>query len=332
MLVERPSGMPTAACWSVREEPVAEPGPGEILVRVGAISIDPAMRRWVHEGRYGVPAVEIGGVMRALAIGTVVESKHADFAEGNTVRGMLGVQDYACVGGSDVEKVSLSSHGLSAHLGVLGESGATAYFGMIDIGRPRSGETVVVSGAAGGVGCVAAVIAKIKGCRVFGIAGGPDKSRFLVEELGLDGAIDYKNDDVPSALDDCCPGGIDLFFDNVGGDVLDAVLPRLTPGQGARVVICGAISQYNNPDEVRGPSNYMSLVVCRARMEGFLVYDYRDRHAEADRELGRWLSTGELKSWETVIAGGVERFPEALIDLYSGANIGKLVVELVAAE
>jgi NADPH-dependent curcumin reductase len=324
-LAARPHGLPVPSDWELREEPVPSPGDGEFLVRVLYISLDPAMRGWMNPQRSYLPPVGIGEVMRALGAGVVVASRHPGFAAGDHVTGNFGVQDYAISDGSGVHRVSLDAAPLTTHLSALGVTGLTAYFGLIEIGRLQSGETVVVSAAAGAVGTVVGQIAKIKGCRAVGIAGGPEKCRFIVDELGFDAAIDYRNQDVREGLREHCPDRVDVYFDNVGGDVLDTVLTRLA--RHARIVICGSISQYNNEGPAQGPANYMALLVDRARMQGFLVFDFASRYAEAGAELAGWLAGGRLRSVEDV-ATGLERFPETLLKLYRGENLGKLLLRV----
>ena len=317
--------MATRDNWSLTEEPVSDASDGHFVVKVLYISLDPAMRGWMNDRRSYVPPVQIGDVMRALAAGRVVESKHPDYSEGDHVVGLFGVQEYATSDGAGVIKVDPNMVELPVYLGALGMPGMTAYFGLLDVGRPQEGDTVVVSGAAGGVGTVTGQIAKIKGCRVIGIAGGEEKCRYIVDELGFDAAIDYKSDDVRAALKEHCPKGIDVYFDNVGGEILDIVLGRLA--RGARIVICGAISQYNADGRMRGPSNYMSLLVNRARMEGFVVFDYADRYMEAAMEMAGWMAEGKLKTREHIVEG-FESFPETLQKLFTGENIGKLVLKV----
>jgi len=271
-----------------------------------------------------IPPVELGAVMRAGAVGEVLESRHPALSPGDAVTGMLGIQEYAVAPGDAVTKVDPSVAGLPVYLNTLGMPGMTAYFGLLEVGRPSEGDTVVVSGAAGAVGGTVGQIAKLKGCRAVGIAGGPEKCRHLIDDLGFDAAIDYKSESVGKALYQHCPDGIDVYFDNVGGEILDAALARLD--RHARVVICGAISQYN-AGEMRGPANYMSLLVNRASMTGFLVFDYVERYPEAMREMGQWLSSGQLKSFED-IASGFDTFPETLLRLFEGQNTGKLVLEI----
>jgi NADPH-dependent curcumin reductase len=322
-LAARPHGLPVLSDWEFTEEAVPSPGEGEFVVRVLYISLDPAMRGWMNAGRSYVPPVGVGEVMRALGAGEVIESRHPAFAVGDHVTGTFGVQAYALSDGSGVHRVSTDSAPLTLYLSVLGMTGLTAYFGLLDIGKPVAGETVVVSGAAGAVGMVVGQIAKIKGCRVVGIAGGADKCRFIVEELGFDAAIDYKSEDVRVALRDQCPDRINVYFDNVGGDVLDAALTRLA--RHARIVICGSVSQYNNEGPARGPANYMALLVDRARMEGFLVFDFTARYAEAGSEMAGWIADGRLRSLEHVVTG-LEAFPDTLLKLFRGENFGKLIL------
>jgi len=324
-LAARPSGMPRRSDWAFSEESVRDLGEGELLVKVLAISLDPAMRGWMNEGRSYIAPVAIGSVMRALAAGRVSASRNPGFAVGDFVTGVFGVQEYAISNGEGVTRVDTSIAPLPVYLSVLGMPGMTAYFGLLDIGQPRPGETVVVSGAAGAVGAVVGQIAKLKGCRAVGIAGGPQKCQYLVNELGFDSSIDYKREDVGEALKRHCPQGVDVYFDNVGGEILDTVLVHLA--RRARVVICGAISQYNNTTPVKGPSNYLSLLVNHARMEGFVVFDYVGRQGEAAREMAAWLAAGRIKSREHVVTG-LESFPEALLMLYKGENFGKLVLQV----
>jgi NADPH-dependent curcumin reductase CurA len=324
-LAARPQGMVGREHFDYVEEPVPELKDGEVLVKILYISLDPAMRGWMAEGRSYIQPVEIGEVMRAGTVGRVVESKGRKLAVGDHVSGWLGVQEYAVCEENAVLKVNTQDVPLPTYLGALGMPGVTAYFGLLEVGAPKEGETVVVSGAAGAVGSVVGQIAKLKGCRVVGIAGGPEKCKWIVDELGLDAAIDYKSEDVNVALREQCPEGVDVYFDNVGGDILDAALARLA--RGARVVICGAISQYNNLDAVKGPSNYMSLLVNRARMEGFVVVDYMSRAPEATCEMAGWIADGRLVAREDVVEG-FERFPDALVKLFRGENVGKLVLKV----
>jgi NADPH-dependent curcumin reductase CurA len=327
-LAARPVGLPKASDWDHTEEPVAEPGDGEVLVKVLYLSLDPAMRGWMNDARSYMPPVGIGEVMRAGGAGQVVASRHAGFAEGDFVTGITGVQEYAVAHAGGLIKVDTSLAPLPVYLGALGMPGLTAYFGLLDIGSAQEGDTVVVSGAAGAVGSIVGQIARLKGCRAVGIAGGEEKCRHVVEDLGFDAAVDYKAGNVAKSLRQHCPDGIDVYFDNVGGEILDAALAQLR--RHARVVLCGAISQYNATDGMRGPSNYMSLLVNRATMTGFLVFDFADRYAEAMQEMGGWLAAGKLTSFEDIATGGVAEFPDTLLRLFRGENTGKQVLEIGA--
>jgi NADPH-dependent curcumin reductase len=325
-LAARPSGLPERSDWELTEEPIPTPGPGELVTAISHISLDPAMRGWMNAGASYIEPVEVGDVMRAATVGRVLTSEHSGFAPGDHVYGTFGVQEYALSDGKGVMKIDPSLAPPPTYLGTLGLSGLTAYFGLLEVGKLKEGDTVVVSGAGGAVGSAAGQIAKIKGARVVGIAGGETKCRWLTDELGFHAAIDYKAQDVRRALRDAAPAGVDLYFDNVGGEILDAVLTRLA--RGARIVICGAVSQYNATDGVRGPDNYLSLLVARASMTGMVIFDYAPRFAEAARELGAWLADGRLISREDIVEGGVEAFPEALLKLFAGENIGKLVLRV----
>jgi NADPH-dependent curcumin reductase len=324
-LAARPVGTVKNSDFEYAQEPVRKPGRDELLVKLLYISLDPAMRGWMSELESYIPPVGIGEVMRALAVGRVVESRDPQFDVGDHVVGLFGVQEYAVAGGAGVTKVDPDLAPLPVFLGALGMTGMTAYFGLLEVGRLEEGETVVVSGAAGAVGSVVGQIAKIKGCRAVGIAGGAEKCAWIVDELGFDAAVDYKTDDVSKALKEHCPDRVDVYFDNVGGDVLDAVLTRLA--RGARVLICGAISQYNAEGPMRGPANYMSLLVNRASMTGFLVADYAARWGEAAREMAGWMASGSLKAREDVVEG-LETFPDTFQKLFTGGNTGKLVLKV----
>jgi hypothetical protein len=282
----------------------------------------------MDEGKSNIPPVGIGEVMRAGAVGRIIASKNPTFFVGDHVLGMFGVQEFAISKGNGVTKVNPDPFPLPVYLGVLGLTGMTAYFGLLDIGQPKPGDTVVVSAAAGAVGAVVGQIAKIKGCTVVGIAGGAEKCGYVVRELGFDFAIDYKSEVVRKALKKHCPGGIDVYFDNVGGDILDAALSRLALG--ARIVICGAISQLNTTAPIKGPSNYYRLIANRASMKGMIVFDYADRYPQAAREMASWMSAGKLKSREHIVEG-IETFPEALLKLFDGGNFGKLLLRVTEA-
>ncbi|HEX2568466.1 MAG TPA: NADP-dependent oxidoreductase [Polyangia bacterium] len=324
-LAARPVGLPKRSDWTYAEGPVPEPGPGELVVKVLYISLDPAMRGWMNEGKSYIPPVGIGEVMRAGAVGRVIASQHADYPVGDHVFGAFGVQEYAVSNGQGITRVDPRLAPLPVYLGTLGMTGLTAYFGLLDVGQLKTGDTVVISGAAGAVGMVAGQIAKLKGCRTIGIAGGADKCQYIVKELGFDAAIDYKAEDVRQAVQRHGPTGVNVYFDNVGGDILDAVLTQIA--RGARIVICGAISQYNNTTPFKGPSNYMMLLVQRARMEGFVVFDYAHRYGEAVREMAGWMAAGKLKTREEIVQG-LETFPETLLKLFKGENTGKLVLQV----
>ncbi len=330
-LKTRPTGLPTRDGWEFTTEPVAEPAEGGVLVKVLALSLDPAMRGWMNEGKSYIAPVGIGEVMRAGGVGQVIASKNPAFELGAMVSCTPGVQEYCLVPASDVKRTGLFKIDLrlgtpTQWLNVLGMPGMTGYFGLMDVGQPQPGETVVVSGAAGAVGQTVGQLAKIKGCRAVGIAGGPAKCEWVVGELGFDACIDYKNSDVKAGLKQHCPSGVDIYFDNVGGEILDTVLTRLN--RKARIIICGAISQYNNTTAVQGPKNYMSLLVNRARMQGIVVFDYADRYHVAVAEMAGYLKAGKMKSREDVVEGGVAAFPDALNKLFSGENFGKLVLKV----
>jgi NADPH-dependent curcumin reductase CurA len=327
-LAARPVGMPKRTDWNYTEEPVKDPGPGQILVKVLYVSLDPAMRGWMNEGKSYIAPVGIGDVMRGGAVGKVIASQNSGFAAGDHVVGMFGIQEYALSDGKGITKVDPNLAPLPVYLGTLGMPGLTAYFGLLEVGALKQGDTVVVSGAAGAVGMPTGQIAKIKSSRAVGIAGGPEKCNYVVKELGFDACIDYKNEDVKAALRQHCPNGINVYFDNVGGEILDAALTQLA--RGARVVICGAISQYCSTSGVKGPENYLSLLVNSARMEGFVVFNYAARYPDALRELAGWRAAGKLKSREDVVAG-LETFPETLLKLFRGENFGKLVIKVADA-
>jgi NADPH-dependent curcumin reductase CurA len=327
-LAARPEGMPKRSDFEYVEEPIPEPGDGEILVKILYISLDPAMRGWMNDVRSYLPPAQIGEVMRAGGVGRVVKSNHPRFKVGDHLNGTFGVQEYAVSDGRGVIPVDPGAAPLPTYLGILGMPGMAAYFGLLDICKPQAGETVVVSGAAGAVGAAVGQIARIKGCRVVGIAGGEEKCRYITEELGFDAAIDYKSQDVNKALKEHCPQGINVYFDNVGGDILNAALARLA--RGARIALCGAISQYNATGPVKGPSNYLSLLVNRGMMKGFLVFDYFDRYGDAAREMARWLESGKLRAKEDVVEG-LETFPDTLNKLFKGENMGKLVLKVADA-
>jgi NADPH-dependent curcumin reductase CurA len=330
-LAVRPVGNVGPECWQFTEEAVAEPGEGGVLMKTLSLSLDPAMRGWMNEGKSYIPPVGIGEVMRAGGIGVVVASKNAAYAVGDHVSGAPGVQEYWLLAGDQIKrsglaKIDLDIGTVNQWLNVLGMPGMTGYFGLMDVGQPKAGETVVVSGAAGAVGQTVGQIARIRGCRVVGIAGGAAKCEFVVKELGYDACIDYKSGSVRDGLKQFCPQGVDIYFDNVGGEILDTVLTRIN--RKARIIICGAISQYNNTTPVQGPKNYLSLLVNRARMEGIVVFDYADRYPQAIAEMAGYLKAGRMVSREDVVEGGVAAFPDTLPKLFSGENFGKLVLKV----
>lgn len=325
-LAQRPVGRPDDSTWEVTSEPIPEPADGQFTVRVDYVSLDPAMRGWLNDIRSYVPPVGIGEVMRAHAVGRVSASKNAKYPVGQMVSGNFGVCEYALSDGAGVLPVDEALAPGPTWLGALGFPGMTAYFGLMDVGRLKEGDTVVISGAAGAVGSIAGQIAKLKGCKVIGIAGGPEKCSWLTEELGFDAAIDYKSGSVGRALRTAAPEGIDIYFDNVGGEILDAALTRLR--KNARVVLCGAISGYNATDPQPGPAHYLSLLVNRASMTGFIIFDYLDRFPEGMAAVSEWIRRGELVVREQVETGGVEAFGRTLNLLFDGANTGKLVLKV----
>ncbi|MFD2523466.1 NADP-dependent oxidoreductase [Emticicia soli] len=325
-LLARPIGNPTPECWEIEETDVPEIQENQVLVQVQYLSIDPAMRGWMNEGKSYIRPVKIGEVMRALGAGVVVDSKHPGFKAGDFVTGGTGVQEYVALEGKDLVKVDPEFIPLPSYLGTLGMSGLTAYFGLLDTGQPKPGETVVVSGAAGAVGSVVGQIAKIKGCTVVGIAGGEEKCKYVVEELGFDACVDYKAGNLRNQLKEVCVNGVDVYFDNVGGEILDTVLTLINLK--ARIVICGAISQYNAIQKPVGPSNYMSLLVNRARMEGIVVFDNAANYGKAIKEMAGWVAQGKLNSNVDIAEGGIRAFQDTLMKLFKGENTGKLVLKV----
>ena len=331
-LAARPVGLPNDSNWSHTTEPVTEPLEGGVTLKTLALSLDPAMRGWMNDGKSYIPPVGIGEVMRAGGVGIVVASKNDKFAVGDVVSAGFGVQEYITVARDEMKrnglvKIDLRVGTLTQWLNVLGMPGMTGYFGLMDVGMPKVGETLVVSGAAGAVGQTVGQMAKIKGCHVVGIAGGAAKCDWVVKELGFDACIDYKAGPgaVRAGLKEHCPKGVDIYFDNVGGEILDDVLAKIT--RGARIIICGAISQYNNTTAVQGPKNYLSLLVNRARMEGIVVFDYADRYHLAVAEMAGYLKEGRMKSKEDVVVG-LQTFPQTLLKLFNGENFGKLVLQV----
>ena len=325
LLTARPDGLVSDACLDRVEEPVAAIEDGEVLVRVLSLSVDPTNRVWMREEDSYLPAIRIGDVVRAAGLGEVVESRRDGYAAGDLVMGLPGWQEYWTVTEDDDAMVVPPGIAAEDMLSIYGATGVTAYFGLLEIGKPQPGETVVVSGAAGGVGSVAGQIAKIKDAgRVVGIAGTDEKCRWVVEDLGFDACINYKTEDVGARLREECPDGIDVYFDNVGGAILDAVLLQINIG--ARVVMCGAISEYNLA-ESPGIKNYKELIMQRGRMEGFIILDYVDRFIEAIMELAPWVAEGRVK-YAVEIVDGLEHAPDALNRLFTGDHSGKLIVRV----
>jgi len=325
-LKSRPSGIPRAEHFEIVEVPVPAPSDGQVLVRNIYLSVDPAMRGWVSAAANYSDPVALGAVMRSLAVGRVEESRNPGFHPGEYVTGMFGWQDYAVADAETIERtVGGSGLPISTSLGVLGLNGLTAYFALLDIGQPTAGETVVVSTAAGAVGSCAGQIAKIKGCRTVGIAGGPGKVRICREEFRYDAAVDYKADDLESALDVACPEGVDVYFDNTAGPVSDAIMRRLKIG--ARVVICGtaSIASWEPPPD--GPRVERHLLVKRARMQGFLIFDHVQRYPGALHELENWVRTGQIRYREDIL-DGIEQAPGSIAELYQGQNLGKRLIRI----
>ncbi|MDP1879267.1 MAG: NADP-dependent oxidoreductase [Actinomycetota bacterium] len=325
-LARRPSGTPVPDDFAITTEAAPEPGPKEFVVKNTMISLDPAMRGWLDDRPSYLPPVGIGEVVRAGAVGEVVASQHRRFPVGSYVSGTFGVQEYALSDGRDVTKIDLAQGTPAMHLGVLGLTGLTAYFGLFDLGKPRAGETVLVSAAAGAVGSIVGQLALLNGCRVVGLAGGPEKCRYLTEELGFHAAIDYKADGMRRAMAEACPDGIDVYFDNVGGTILNTALTMLA--MHARIVVCGAVAQYNADAPTPGPSNYLALLVRRATMSGFLVFDYASEYPVARRRLAGWVADGRITAPETIVAGSVSDFLPTFMRLFSGDNLGKLVLDI----
>ncbi len=327
VLAERPSGMVDEDTTRLEETEVPVPGEGEALVRVRYISIDPTIRTWMDDAPGYLPPIAIDEVVRSGGVGEVVESRTDAYRQGQMLFGVTGWQDYVIADQGERAMQPLPE-GVppTAALGVFGITGMTAYFGMTDVGRVKEGDVVVVSGAAGATGSTAGQIAKIKGAsKVVGIAGGPKKCGWIAEELGFDETIDYKSENVAARLRETCPDGIDLYFDNVGGSILNDCLGHLALR--GRVVLCGAISGYNSREAATGPVNYINLLIRRGRMEGFIILDYFDRFPEAQAEVARWVGEGRLKGAEHIVEG-LENAPEALNLLFTGGNTGKVIVKV----
>jgi NADPH-dependent curcumin reductase len=326
-LASRPFGLPQQSDWEITIEDIAPLSIGDVLIRTQYISLDPAMRGWMNNAKSYIRPVEIGEVMRAGTAGVVIDSQNEKYPIGSFVTGSFGVQEYfVAKDGKGLTKADTQISPLSKWLSVLGMTGMTAYFGLLDVGQPKEGDVVVVSGGAGAVGAIVGQIAKIKGCKVIGIAGGEDKAAYMLNELGYDEVIDYRQGTLRTSLRRTCPDGIDVYFDNVGGETLDVCLSMLR--MKARIVICGAISQYNSTEGVVGPKNYLSLLVNRARMEGFVVFDYASRYKEAAKEMAQWMTEGKLKSKEHIVEGTIDDFHNTLMILFEGDKIGKLLLKI----
>lgn len=325
ILIKRPVGLPDPDTWQLVEEEIEPVRDGQILIQNIYASIDPAMRGWINDRKSYLPPVELGDVMRAGTVGRVTESFNPLFVAGDLVQGGGGIQQFIVSNGRGWKKVHSTHVPLEKYLSVLGLTGFTAYFGLLDIGKPKKGETILVSGAAGAVGSIVGQIGKIIGCKMVGIAGGPDKCKRILDEYQYDAAIDYKNEPVKSRLREVCQDGIDIYFDNVGGDILDVALANLRFK--GRVVLCGGISQYNASEQIKGPSNYLSLLSNRGRMEGFIVFDYIRDYPVATQALMNWMKEGKIISNEH-IEKGIENFYPAFLKLFSGENQGKLILQL----
>lgn len=327
VLANRPSGLVDENTLRTESEPVPEPADGEALVKVRYLSIDPTIRTWMDDVPSYLPPIQIGEVIRSGGVGEVIESRTDAYQPGQLLFGMTGWQDYV-IADEGEKSMQVLPEGVppGIAIGILGVTGMTAYFGIIDVGRVAEGDVVVVSGAAGATGSAAGQIAKIKGAKkVVGIAGGAEKCAYIVDELGFDEAIDYKNDNVAARLRETCPDGVDLYFDNVGGSILNDCLANLALR--GRVVLCGAISTYNDDGPPTGPSNYLTLLVRRGRMEGFIILDYLDRFPAAQMEVAGWIAEGKIKSSEHIVEG-LEKAPDALNLLFTGGNTGKVIVAL----
>jgi hypothetical protein len=329
-LKARPSGIPQAEHFEIVEAPIPEPAEGQILVRNLFLSVEPAMRGWVSSAANYWEPVPVGGVMRSFTVGRVAASRHPEFSRGDFVTGLFGWQDYAAVDGSSVQRrITETELPVSTALGVLGLNGLTAYFALLELGQPKANETIVVSTAAGAVGSCAGQIAKIKGCRTIGIAGGPEKVELCRREFGYDVAIDYRAGDLDARIADACPSGIDVYFDNAGGKISDSVLKNLAVG--ARVVICGFASIASWNPAPLGPRVERHLLVKRARMQGFLIFDYVGRYPEGLRALTEWVKAGLIHYREDILEG-IEQAPGSIAGLYRGENLGKRLIRIASEE
>jgi NADPH-dependent curcumin reductase CurA len=331
LLKKRPVGVPSADDFATGSKPVGRPGRGEVLLRNLYLSIDPAIRGWMSDAKSYLPPIQIGEPIRSGTLSQIVESHAEGWPRGQVVQALAAWESYSVVPSANLHGKVRSIEGVPLHamLSVLGGTGLTAYFGLLEVGRPRPGETVVVSAAAGGVGSIVGQTAKIKGCRAVGLTGSVEKCRWLVDELGYDQAITYKNTDLRAALKNACPAGIDIFFDSVGGEILNTVLTRLN--RHGRIVLCGAMSQINAPELPPGPSNYLQLLAKSARMEGFTTLDFANRYDEARDELAGWIRQGKMRYRDDIVEG-LERAPSQLLRLFNGEHRGKLMVKLADAE
>ncbi len=324
-LARRPKGMVVREDFKVEDGPVPEPGAGEFRIKIEYVSLDPAMRGWINDTKSYVPPVAIGETMRSYSVGIVDKSNNPAFKAGDAVQGLLGVQRYAISNGERVVKVDASQAPLQRWIGGLGMPGWTAYFGLLEVGQPKAGETVVVSAASGAVGSIVGQIAKIKGCRAVGIAGGAEKCRYVTQELGFDACVDYKAGNLAADLKAAAPKGIDVYFENVGGDILDTVLMQMNLF--GRIPVCGLISAYNATSVPDGPKNLRAVLTQRLRVQGLIVFDWANRVPEAIAQLGAWHKEGKLKIREDV-REGLDTFPDVLNLLYTGGNHGKLVLKV----
>ena len=327
IFTKRPIGFPDTDTWSLEENPIPELQDGEVLVQNYYVSLDPAMRGWMNANKSYIEPIPIGEVMRAGVIGKVIKANnHPDYKIGDCLTGLGGVQQYSVTNAFGWHQVDDTLAPMPMYLGVLGMPGMTAYFGILEVGKIKEGDIVLVSGAAGAVGSIVGQISKIKGCKTIGIAGGKDKCEYLINELGFDAAIDYKSENVLEELNKICPKGIDVYFDNVGGEILEFALAKLR--MHARIVICGAISQYNNTSEMTGPRNYMSLLVNRATMQGMVVFDYAKDYGKAALNMSSWIQQGKLKSREDIYEG-IENFESTFKRLFTGEKKGKLILKVI---
>jgi NADPH-dependent curcumin reductase CurA len=326
LIAARPHGEVKESDFRWNQATIADPADGQVLIRTVYISLDPTNRVWMNEADSYLPSLPLGNVMRGGGLGIVEDSRNPGYAKGDIVQGLLGWQQYSLSDGAGLAKLPRGLPvPLTAFFGLLGHIGLTAYFGLLDITDPKPGETLVISTAAGAVGSLVGQIGKIKGCRVVGLTGSDEKCRWIKDELGFDAAINYKTANLPEAMKHNCPNGIDIYFDNVGGAILEAVLNQINLK--ARISICGMISQYNADQPVPGPSNLANLIVKRARMEGFLCFDYNPRAEEAFTQMIGWSMQGKLK-YRVDVVQGLEHAPSALHKLFDGSNTGKLIVQV----